>query len=210
MTGYYTVAGEHEGEFLEKRSRFIGRIAPAGTEEEALAFIARMKKEHYEARHVAFAYVLKGGTVRASDDGEPQGTAGAPILAVLQKKAFFDVVLTVTRYFGGTLLGAGALTRAYARAAALAAEGADSLFMALCAEARLFCPYPSLKGAQELLNRYSATVTHIDYGEAVRLNFFLEKEGLDPLQAALTEQSGGKLLIEKLGEGTHPLPQKDE
>ena len=114
----YLVPSEYgEDEFIEKKSRFIGRIWPVETEEEALARIQEMKKKHYDATHNCWAYIIRDGAVRFSDDGEPGGTAGMPMLQVLQREGLFNAVCVVTRYFGGILLGAGGLTRAYGKAA---------------------------------------------------------------------------------------------
>ena len=106
-----------EDEFIEKKSRFIGRCWPVETEEEALEKIAAMKKQHYDATHNCWAYIIKDGGMRFSDDGEPGGTAGNPMMQVLQREQIYNVVCVVTRYFGGILLGAGGLVRAYTKGA---------------------------------------------------------------------------------------------
>ena len=116
MAAYQTIAEVAEAEIVEKRSRFIGRIAPVGTEEEALAFIAEVKAAHRMARHNVYAYVLRGGRIRYTDDGEPAKTAGMPTLEVVQHAGLEDVAVVVTRYFGGILLGTGGLVRAYGQA----------------------------------------------------------------------------------------------
>ena len=115
-----------EAEFVEKKSRFIGRVWPVDTEEEALAKIQEMKKKHYDATHNCWAYIIRDGAVRFSDDGEPGGTAGMPMLQVLQREGLFNVVCVVTRYFGGTLLGTGGLVRAYTEAAQAAVAAAST------------------------------------------------------------------------------------
>lgn len=117
MEEYRIPAGPSEAELVEKKSRFIGQVFPAETEEEARACIEAVRKKHYDARHHCFCYRLANGTVRASDDGEPQGTAGQPMLAVFDRENVQNVVCVVTRYFGGILLGAGGLTRAYTKTA---------------------------------------------------------------------------------------------
>lgn len=117
---YTTLAGYGEDEFVEKRSRFIGYAAPVSTEAEAVAFVNSIRERHREATHNVYAYILREGQIkRYSDDGEPQGTAGIPVLDVLQKAGIVDAVVVVTRYFGGTLLGAGGLVRAYTEGAAI-------------------------------------------------------------------------------------------
>ena len=120
MEEYRIPAGPSEAELVEKKSRFIGQVFPAETEDEARACIEAVRKKHYDARHHCFCYRLANGTVRASDDGEPQGTAGQPMLAVFDRENVQNVVCVVTRYFGGILLGAGGLTRAYTKTAKMA------------------------------------------------------------------------------------------
>ena len=118
MTEYYIPTEAAEAELVEKRSRFIGQVRPVETEEEARAFVEQVKKKHYDARHNCWCYRLRdGGVERYSDDGEPQGTAGQPMLNVFQREEVTNVVCVVTRYFGGVLLGAGGLTRAYTKGA---------------------------------------------------------------------------------------------
>ena len=118
MTEYYIPTRAAESEFVEKRSRFIGYIKPVETEAEARAFVEEIKKRHYDARHNCWCYLLReGGVVRYSDDGEPQGTAGQPMLGVFEKEGITDLVCVVTRYFGGILLGTGGLLRAYTKGA---------------------------------------------------------------------------------------------
>ena len=120
VAAYKTIAARAEAEIVEKKSRFIGQIAPVATEEEALAFIAEVKAAHRMARHNVYAYVLRGGRVRYTDDGEPAKTAGMPTLEAIQHAGLEDVAVVVTRYFGGILLGTGGLVRAYTDAAKLA------------------------------------------------------------------------------------------
>ena len=127
MAAYKTIAARAEAEIVEKKSRFIGQIAPVATEEEALAFIAEVKAAHRMARHNVYAYVLRGGRVRYTDDGEPAKTAGMPTLEAIQHAGLEDVAVVVARYFGGILLGAGGLVRAYSRGAAEAVRAADVL-----------------------------------------------------------------------------------
>ena len=125
MTEYYIPTRAAESEFVEKRSRFIGYIKPVETEAEARAFVEEIKKRHYDARHNCWCYLLReGGVVRYSDDGEPQGTAGQPMLGVFEKEGITDLVCVVTRYFGGILLGTGGLLRAYTKGAKDALDAA--------------------------------------------------------------------------------------
>ncbi len=126
MADYKTVRAAASGELTEKRSRFIGYCKPVSTEEEATAFIASIRSRHWDARHNVYAYSLREGNLRRySDDGEPSGTAGMPVLDVLQKSGVTDVCVVVTRYFGGVLLGTGGLVRAYSQAARLGLNAAQ-------------------------------------------------------------------------------------
>ena len=138
---YGTVLQEAEASFVEKRSRFIGRCRPVATEEEAQDFIAGVRKRHWDAAHNVWAYVLRDGAMRYSDDGEPQGTAGQPALNVLLKRELTDCAVVITRYFGGILLGAGGLTRAYAQGAAQAVQAAGEADMRPCLRGDIRCSY---------------------------------------------------------------------
>ena len=131
-----------EAEFVEKKSRFIGRVWPVDTEEEALAKIQEMKKKHYDATHNCWAYIIRDGAARFSDDGEPGGTAGMPMLQVLQRECLFNVVCVVTRYFGGILLGAGGLVRAYTKGAKIAVDAAGKSMKRVWTAVYVPCPYP--------------------------------------------------------------------
>ena len=141
MEEYLVPTGYGEDEFVEKKSRFIGRVWPVETEEEALAKIAEMKKQHYDATHNCWAYVLKSGAMRFSDDGEPGGTAGNPMMMVLQKENLYNVCCVVTRYFGGTLLGAGGLVRAYTKGAKIAIDAAGKSMKRVWSVLYIPCPY---------------------------------------------------------------------
>ena len=124
MDEYLIPTKDSEAEFVEKRSRFIGRIWHTETEDEALACIKKMREQHWDATHNVYAYIIKDGPTRFSDDGEPGGTAGMPTLQVLQREGLYNVCCVVTRYFGGILLGAGGLVRAYAKGAKIAVDAA--------------------------------------------------------------------------------------
>ena len=141
MSDFRVPFGPSETEFTEKRSRFIGHLLPAETEEQAREFIAQMKKKYYDARHNCWCYLIGGDTMRCGDDGEPQGTAGQPMLNVFQRENVTNVVCVVTRYFGGILLGAGGLTRAYSKSARDALVAAGVSEMGLWAMADIPCPY---------------------------------------------------------------------
>ena len=139
---YRTILNEASDEFIERKSRFIGYIKPVTTQEDAVSFINEIKSKHWDATHNVYAYILRDGQIRRySDDGEPQGTAGIPVLDVLQKEGLTDCVVVVTRYFGGILLGGGGLVRAYSHAAKLAVDAAGVIKMSMCVRAECECDY---------------------------------------------------------------------
>ena len=210
MKPYKTIVTGVQAEFVEKKSRFIGATQAAHSPEEAADFIAAVKKQHWDARHNVFAYILRDGTARFSDDGEPQGTAGTPVLAVLQKQALCDVVLTVTRYFGGVLLGAGGLTRAYGNAASLAIQAADVVFMKPCSLLQIHCPYPMLKKIEETIGACSGKIERTTYEEAVTIELYLELEKCRVFQEALTEISLGQITAQETGKDYRAFPIKKE
>lgn len=198
---YLTVAVAAEDEFTEKRSRFIGAIRPVTTEEEAQAFIRERCKTYWDAKHNVHAYVLEGGNLcRFSDDGEPQGTAGIPVLDVLRKEGLTDCAVVVTRYFGGILLGGGGLVRAYSHAAKLAVDAAGVVEMRLCLTGEISCDYAQYGFIPSLLAEEGATVTDTDFGEGVTVCFSLPVEGRGHLEAVLTDRSAGRLTATFTGE----------
>ena len=200
MSAFLVPAGYGAGEYVEKRSRFIGQLWPVADEAEALARIAAVKKEHYDARHNCFAYVLRGGAVRYSDDGEPQGTAGQPILAVLNGAEVQNVCCTVTRYFGGVLLGTGGLVRAYTAAAKAALGSAGVQRMALWHSETLRCPYPMYERIRRLTEDSGAVIENTDYGADIALSLLVPAEGAAGFDSALRELSAGSIAPEKAGE----------
>ena len=184
---------EAESEFVEKRSRFISRVWRVETEEEAQARIQETKKKYYDARHNCWCYLLGGSVVRYSDDGEPQGTAGQPMLAVFQREHVTNVLCVVTRYFGGILLGAGGLTRAYSKSARDALAAAGVAAMGLWTAARCTCPYPLLERVKLEVQAVGGTVDAVDYGAEVALTLSLPEDAPQRLQDRLTELSGTEL-----------------
>ena len=207
MTTYLVPAGYGSGEYEEKRSRFIGQIWPVETEAEALAHIAAVKKEHYDARHTCFAYVVReGGVVRYGDDGEPQGTAGQPILAVLNGTELQNVCCTVTRYFGGVLLGTGGLVRAYTAAAKAAVEDAGISRMALWQSVTLRCPYKLFDRVKRLLKEQEAITESVDYGADITVFALVREDRRERFAAALTELSAGSVSAEITGEQFRGVP----
>ena len=200
MEGYVTPAGSAESEYSEKKSVFLGHLKPVEREDEAKAFIAEMKKKYADARHNVWAYALPDGTVRSSDDGEPAGTGGAPVLDSIVKRGLTGCVIVVTRYFGGILLGTGGLVRAYGSAAGATLEAAGSVRMTVYLKMRLKCTYAQYGGAVRLIEKYGGKVTKTGYAEEVEAEFILKPEKKEELARALTDFSSGALKAEEDGE----------
>ena len=192
MDEYLVPTDFGEDEFIEKKSRFIGRLWPVETEEAALEKIQEMKKKHYDATHNCWAYILKDGAVRFSDDGEPGGTAGMPMLLTLQREGLYNCVCVVTRYFGGILLGAGGLVRAYSHTAKLALEAAHIITYEQYTELELTCSYSDYQRYQAELPRFGAIVDDTDFSDRVRLTFAVKDAVVEPLLQFVREASGGR------------------
>ena len=200
MEDYRTLLGQGTGEYEEKHSRFIGLAQFADTEEKALAVLNGVRAANRTARHNVYAYVLReGNRTRYSDDGEPAKTAGLPVLEAIRHAGLTDCVVVVTRYFGGILLGAGGLTRAYGKSARDALAAAGVAAMGRWTAARCTCPYPLLERVKLEAQATGGTVDGIDYGAEVTLNLSLPEDAPKRLQDRLTELSAGRLRLE-LGE----------
>lgn len=208
MTEYLVPYESAESEFEEKRSRFISHVFLVESEAEARARIDEMKKKYYDARHNCWCFVLHDGTVRYGDDGEPQGTAGQPMLNVLQREGVENVVCVVTRYFGGVLLGAGGLTRAYAKSAKDALDAAGKAGMRLWSAVTVDCPYPMLERLKLLAAAHGGTVEGTDFGAAVSVRILLPQENAAGFDAALTELSAGTMTARREGERFLPGPRE--
>ena len=200
---------EAESEFVEKRSRFISHVWRVETEEEAQARIQETKKKYYDARHNCWCYLLGANLVRYSDDGEPQGTAGQPMLNVFQRENVTGAVCVVTRYFGGILLGAGGLTRAYSKGARDALAAAGVATMGLWARVRLSCPYPLFERVKLEIAAASGILDDMDYGADVTLTVSLPSERRETLQGRLTELSAGGLTLALMEESYRPGPREE-
>jgi len=197
-----TVDGYAEDEFTEKKSRFIGQIMPVRDEEEAFAFLEQVRKKHRGARHNCYAWVAGANDEmqRSSDDGEPAGTAGRPILEALKRAELHDAMIVVTRYFGGILLGAGGLTRAYAKAAQCAVEAAGLVSVTMAKRYALNFAYPFIGKVENLLAEFDICVENKIYAEQVSFLCLIEEAQYHPLQKMLSECSGGSLRLQDLGE----------
>ena len=193
-----------ESEFVEKRSRFIGHIWPVETEEEAQAHIKAMKSRYYDARHNCWCYLIGDNIVRYSDDGEPQGTAGQPMLKVFQRENVTNVCCVVTRYFGGILLGAGGLTRAYSKSAKDALSAAGAATMGLWRQVSLHCSYPLLERVKLEIGALGGLIDETEYGADVVVTASMPEDGAEKLQTRLTELSAGEIVLQILGENYRP------
>ncbi len=173
MEEYLVPTAFGEDEFVEKKSRFIGRVWPVETEQEALDRIAEMKKKHYDATHNCWAYIIRDGAVRFSDDGEPGGTAGMPMIQVLQKEQLNNIVCVVTRYFGGTLLGAGGLVRAYTKGAKIAVDAAGKSMKRVWSVLYLPVPYTFYERVKLEVAAFDAIIRDTQFGAEVELEILV-------------------------------------
>ena len=191
MTEYYIPAGPGEASFVEKRSEFLGHVRMVETEEDAKAFVAQVKKVHYDARHNCWCYAIKDGPVRYSDDGEPQGTAGVPMLEVFQRQNVTNFVCVVTRYFGGVLLGAGGLLRAYTKSAKDALDAAGIAVVRRWVEVRLPCSYSLLERLKKETEAMDGIVTDVEYGAGVTILALLPEENAPAYSARIFDVTSG-------------------
>lgn len=191
-----------QGEYVEKKSRFIANIFPAADEEEALARIAEMKKKYYDARHNCFAYVIgeKNETERCSDDGEPSGTAGRPMLDVLTGQGIHNVVAVVTRYFGGTLLGTGGLVRAYSAAMKEGLQNCVLLEKRKGCRFQIKTDYNDIGKIQYLARNLELTELDTIYVDTVEMILLVPDNMLDKVEKEVTEKTAGKAKMERLEE----------
>lgn len=198
---YLTIEKPAQDSFIEKKSEFIGYIAPVKTNDEAVAFINEVKALHRKARHNVYAYILRQDNIsRYSDDGEPQGTAGTPVLDVLRKRGLTDVCVVVTRYFGGILLGGGGLVRAYSHAASLACDKAKVMDMRRCQRLVISCDYNMYGKISYILPDFKVLTLAEDFGENVTLELLVMCEMLEGLRKKLTDITNGGADIQDAGE----------
>lgn len=188
-----------EDGFVEKRSKFTGRLWRVETPEEAAAKIKEMRETCWDATHNCYAYILReGNLMRYSDDGEPQGTAGMPMLDVLRHEGLVNVCCVVTRYFGGILLGTGGLVRAYTKGVQLAVAAAGVQEMSRFATLLIACPYSLLGVVQQVLPDHGCTIEDTDYGADVTLTVVQPVGGLDALNRALADATAGTVYAEEM------------
>lgn len=202
MNEYKTIIEAGTGEIVEKKSHFIGYVRHTESEEEALAFINEIRKKHYDARHNCFAYCVDGEqqTQRFSDDGEPGGTAGKPILEVIKGNELCDVCIVVTRYFGGTLLGTGGLVRAYTEAAKLALADAGIHQMQRMKLMDIICSYNDSGKVQYLLSTNEISIENTEYGADVTFHTAVPVSDVSMIEKKITEATAARAVIDEEGE----------
>ena len=193
MEEYLVPTDFGEDEFYEKKSHFIGRLWPVETEEAALEKIQQMKKQHYDATHNCWAYIIKDGAVRFSDDGEPGGTAGMPMLQVLQREGLFNCVCVVTRYFGGILLGAGGLVRAYTKGAKIAVDAAGKSMKRVWSCLYVPCPYTFYERVKLEVAAWGGIIRSTEFGAEVELEILVPEAQAQPFLDRLIDMSAANV-----------------
>ena len=206
MDEYLVPTAFGEDEFYEKKSHFIGRAWPVDTEEEALARIQEMKKQHYDATHNCWAYIIKDGPVRFSDDGEPGGTAGRPMLQVLQREGLFNIVCVVTRYFGGILLGAGGLVRAYTKGAKIAVDAAGKSMKRVWTALYVPIPYTYYERVKLEVEAFGGILRDTQFGADVELEILMPEAQAQPFLDRLTDMSAGTIEGMETGQEYRAFP----
>lgn len=198
QAGIRTVLKIGEGNYEEKRSRFLSRVYPVCTEKEALGYLAELKKEYWDARHHCFAYIIEDESKiqRFGDDGEPSGTAGLPILEAIRKRELTNVLVVVIRYFGGVLLGASGLVRAYGKAASAGLDDAGVVHRKLCFRTVVHMEYPLYGRIQNFLAEKRFAVAGTQFTSIVEVELLLETEKKGFFEKEITELTGGKAQIE--------------
>lgn len=195
---YITIYDRAEAQFVEKKSEFIGYIAHVKTNDEAVEFINLIKSQHRKATHNVYAYILRDGNItRYSDDGEPQGTAGVPVLDVLQKEGLTDVSCVVTRYFGGILLGGGGLVRAYSHGCKIAVDAAKIMKMCECFEVTAEMDYSIYGKITYVIPEFEVKITATDFSDEVQMKFLVKTSFLESLSEKLTDISNGQIKLTK-------------
>jgi len=199
--GWTTVKEAATASFVERKSEFIGNITPVKTEEEAIAFVNKIKKQYADAKHNVYAYLLRENNVtRFSDDGEPHGTAGLPVLDVLRKEGVTDVAVVVTRYFGGILLGTGGLVRAYSQGAKMALDAAGKAVVEKLLVFSLRVTYSDLQKVEPILENYTMLRLDTVYADDVRISAALREGEFSALEKAVTARTNGRAILKAEGE----------
>ena len=201
MESYVTILKYGKFEYEDRKSVFIGEASPVSTEEEALAFIDSVKKHYPDAKHHVYAYVLRENSImRFTDDREPQGTAGMPVLDIIRKNGCTDTVIVVTRYFGGTLLGTGGLVRAYTQAALGALENASIITYDIYTELRIGATYSDYQKLQPIFSEYGFRISDTRFTSDVVLSGTVAKTNADGMVDKIIQATSGRAKIEVIGE----------
>ena len=205
-----TVYAPHESEKIIEKSRFITYSTHVESEEEARAFLSGVRKSHTLATHVCYAFIADktGNLQRFSDDGEPQGTAGVPILEVLKNKKLFETAVAVVRYFGGVKLGAGGLVRAYSSCAAENLDGAQIRVLTPCVEYEISVEYTGVDSAQKYFSTHTCSLLFTNYGEKVSFQIAVKKSEEEPFLKGLIDYMQGKLRFERGEEYYAPFAEE--
>ncbi len=194
---YTTVSGYGEAEITEKRSRFIATVKPIETEADAIEFINALKQKYWNASHNVYAYIIEENNImRYSDDGEPGGTAGLPVLDMMKKSGLTNTVVVVTRYFGGTLLGTGGLVHAYSKSAKAGIDAAGILEMILCKEIFIKCEYTNLGKLQNELSKWTDIIKgEIEYADKVIFPIYVPSSQADNFCSSINDKMNAQLEI---------------
>ena len=210
MTEYYIPTGRGEVELVEKRSRFIGQVWRVDSEAEARARIEEVRRQHYDARHHCWCYrIREEGVERYSDDGEPQGTAGQPMLNVFQRENVTNVVCVVTRYFGGILLGAGGLVRAYTQSAKDALDRAGISVVRRWVALEVPCAYAQFEAMRREVLAFGGVVEQVDYAADVLLSVLIPEERSAAFSAHILDVSAGTVEALEAGEQLKDVPWRE-
>ena len=210
MEEYMVPTGYGEDEFTEKKSRFIGRVWQVETEEEALEKIQAMKKQYYDASHNCWAYIIRDGAVRFSDDGEPGGTAGMPMMQVLQREGLYNVVCVVTRYFGGILLGAGGLVRAYTKGAKIAVDAAGKSMKRVWTVLYVPCPYSYYERVKLEVAAFGGMIRNTEFTSEVELEILVPEARAQLFLDRLTDLSAATVEGMETGQEYWAFPVEQE
>ena len=210
MDEYLVPTGYGEAEFIEKKSRFIGHVWCVESEEEALSKIQEMKKQHYDASHNCWAYVIRDGAMRFSDDGEPGGTAGNPMMQVLQREQLYNVVCVVTRYFGGVLLGAGGLVRAYTKGAKIAIDAAGKSMKRVWTVLYVPCPYTYYERMKLEVEAFGGVIRKTDFGSEVELEILVAQPKTQAFLDRLTDMTAGTVEALEVAQEYRAFPVSQE
>lgn len=195
---YSTIYEKAQASFIEKKSEFIGSIKPVKTNDEAVEFINEIRSQHRKATHNVYAYILRDGNItRYSDDGEPQGTAGVPVLDVLQKEGLTDICCVVTRYFGGILLGGGGLVRAYSHSAKIAVEASERMVMCSCYPVDVKAEYTLYGKIVYILAEFEVKIIDTEFSENVIIKMLVRSEYVTGLEEKLIDIANGNITFVK-------------